>query len=84
MKATCENCRYWKPDHVNDGFEHYGFCKRRSPSPIFEIVVRKARAELSALYRKDIQTGLSLVDMEAFWPLTPFDNWCGDFAEKTS
>lgn len=74
---TCEHCRWWdtswfdKPD---------GECRRRAPSPIYNNLLNKI------LYPdiEDNALDLSMDDARCDWPVTRYEDWCGDFTLRTA
>jgi hypothetical protein len=62
----CRGCRFWK-DHGVTGF---GDCRRYAPRP-----------KLSPA-PKDDDDLIARPNLEARWPVTFEEDWCGEFKEK--
>ena len=63
MVGCCGHCVFWSE---SDG--EIGQCKRHAPLPISHIWTEEEIAKFDSRY---------IVD--AFWPDTSCDNWCGEF-----
>jgi hypothetical protein len=72
-KKWCPNCEYWRPLKV-DALEEenaHGECRRHAPGPKWHEDCKNTN-----IYDEDNDGCL------AVWPVTSFDQWCGEFKEK--
>jgi hypothetical protein len=70
VKACCENCRFWDPDHRDGDF---GRCRRRSP-----VVVPGLTETMAG------DGYLEVVFQATTFPVTGYEDWCGEYAEEAS
>jgi hypothetical protein len=69
MKETyCKNCRFWRKS-LNEKTPSVGECRRYAPSPRSLLLPREGPEE-------GVQS-----DLDAHWPVTWDDEWCGEFEE---
>ena len=74
----CAKCRFWlgrAPDEKRPSVEDYGECRRRAPVALMHAALRVALYDIEDPEEREVQA-------EAVWPLTHFEQWCGEFAFK--
>jgi len=69
MEQKCEECMFWKKFLERDGE-----CHRNAPSP----------SRYSINRQKDEQQTNDNVLSGTRWPMTHYNQWCGEFHEKQS
>lgn len=72
----CENCRWWGAERAHDHNMPLGSCRRSTPSVHAPQVL--------AYHDPDRPEVAGPVIARGGWLWTAFDDWCGDFKNRSS
>jgi len=68
MERKCEDCKFWR----KFGMDKDGECHRNAPLP----------SRFSSSSQKDEQQRNDSVISGTRWPMTHYNQWCGEFKKK--